>query len=487
MNRIGIVLLTGFLTLSCFNAQAEGGLFIFPHTDLNRPTGAPKAVSFGTLLEFIPPGVEELQEIPDALLHSHMAPNHPVRRLLDEGFATRAGEVASARLERLMELQDTAQDRESDDIFEARLDLGVAMYADGHPQRAVPLLKRGLERLRRQVDWFNPRWLGPLTALGLAQQQLEQHEDANRTLARAQVLIQRHNGTHDARQLPLMLSRAQSLGALTETFDTEQLYRTHLKLVEANNSPHSTERLAAVHMLSEWLAGTGQFKKAISAFNSLLEAQNDAPAIEKNVVVTQATLMALSQLYLLQGNLEVDRGLRLARRASQLVLDNPNAFEPLQQVQAHLFAGDWLTLFGRRRAAAAEYSLAWSAAGRSPGAADIKRSLAQPSMIFEGPEVPLSEMGYQWTHQHAYANFHMSIRSDGRPAQVRLTNTNMHGTTIRRAQQLMRQARFRPAIVDGKPVLVENLQYNRIYDTAPFDGFTGNELKGLLARNLNPR
>ncbi|MFK7956258.1 MAG: energy transducer TonB [Lysobacterales bacterium] len=487
MNRPTSLVIIVLLSLICGAVRSESGMFVFPHIDLNQTTHSPRALSFGTLLEPTPPGVDALREIPSALLYSHMDADNAVRSLLQEGFSTSAVQHAKQQLATLEQSGPDGPEPLNVQLFHLRLTLGVALYVDGQPEQALPLLKQGVEGLRRQEDWFGKQWLGPLIALGLTEQSLGRHRDANRSLSRAQLLIQRHYGARDPRQLPLLLARADATDAEDETFDTGQLYRTHLKIVRQDHSPHSTQQLASVHLLSEWLVDNGQFKQAISEFNQLLDAQQAVAAAHRQPAVELATLTALSQIYLRQGNLETDRGLRLARRASQMVMEQPAAFEPLRQSQIHAFTADWLTLFGRRKEAARFYALAWKAAGNSPNGAYLQRQMATPQMIFDGPEVPLVEMGYQWANDHAFANFRMSIRADGRPARVYLTDTNMHGTTIRLAQQLMRKARFRPAIVDGKPVSVDHWQHNRIYNTEPFEGFGTASIGGLQTAELSTR
>ncbi len=487
MGQFIVYILLVLLALTCDSAKSDGGMFIFPHIDRDQVTDSPSALSFGTLLEMTPPGVEALSEIPTVLLFSHMSEENPVRRRLEEGFSTNAVQLATKQLNELNANKTNQPGPLRGQILRTRLDLGVALYVDGQPEQALPQLKQGLEGLRRQQEWFGKQWLGPLIAQGFCEQLLGKHGDADRSLARAQLLIQRHYGARDPRQLPLLLARAHSMAAKEETFDTGQLYRTHLKIVRQNNSAHSTQQLAAVHLLTEWLVDNGQFKKAISEFNQLLDAQQAADDAQRQPAVELATLTALSQIYLRQGDLDVDRGLRLARRASQLVMDQPSAFEPLRQSQAHSFTGDWLTLFGRRKEAAKFYALAWEAAGNSPNGAQLQQQMSTPQMIFDGPEVPLSDMGYQWSNQHAFANFRMSIRADGRPAHVHLTSTNMHRTTVRLAQQLMRKARFRPAIVDGQPVAVDQLQHNRIYNTQPYEGFGTTNIGGMPAADLSSR
>ncbi|MEM1090846.1 MAG: hypothetical protein AAF736_10525 [Pseudomonadota bacterium] len=495
MHRLGspVMALAALLAMALAGnpptATAEAPMFQFPHLDRERRIAPPDALSFGTLLDSTPEGLESLHEIPDSLLYDALRPDDPLRDLVLAGSFSQAITLAQRRVEML---EGEAQ-REA--IARARVDWGLALHFGGQHGPATQQLERGLSVARPGEKWFDERWVGALLALGLSQQTLGRHNEADRSLIRAQNLIQRHYGATDGRQLPLLLARAQSLAAQEEDFSTEQLYRTHLKLIKKDTSALSSRRVAAVHLLAEWLVEQGRFKHAISAFNQLLEDQQLADPSDESREAAQARVAAmtgLSQVFLRSGSAEVDRGLTLAQEAANLVDQNPAAFEPAEAAAAHLFAGDWLTLFSRRRLAAEQYRLAWQRAAESPEAEALQAALGKPALIFDGPEIPLGLLGYQWANDHVFANFQLEVRADGRPARVHLTGSNLHATNIRRAQQLLRYARFRPALDDGEPVASDMIRHHRVYNTEPFTGFGqvqagGNVMSSSLQTSPVPR
>ncbi len=485
------VLLASALAGSSFapGAAAEAPMFQFPHLDLQLPTAPPDALSFGTLLESTPQGLESLHEIPDSLLFETLRTDDPLTAMVQAGSFSAAISLARSRLDAL----DPEAEREA--LARARIELGMALHFGGQHGAATQELERGLSVARPGEGWFDERWVGALLAMGLSQQTLGRHDQADRSLIRAQNLIQRHHGATDGRQLPLLLARARSLDAQEEDFGTEQLYRTHLKLIKKDSSALSSRRVAAVHLLAEWLVDRGRFKHAISALNSLLEEQQLTATSADNREAAQARVAAmtsLSQVFLRSGGLEVDRGLTLAQEAAAIVDQNLAAFEPAEAAAAHLFAGDWLTLFGRRRQAAEQYQLAWQRAAESPEAEALHAELREPALIFDGPEIPLRLLGYQWANDHVFANFELEVRADGRPARVHHTGSNLHATNIRFAQRLLRKARFRPALENGEPVASATIRHHRVYNTEPLTGFGqvqagGNVLSSGLATSPGVR
>ncbi|MEM9533630.1 MAG: hypothetical protein AAGA23_22095 [Pseudomonadota bacterium] len=439
-----------------------GGLFQFPHQDLTRPLAPITDLNFGTLLAPAPGDPESGAYLPFELIIAALTDQDPVKGLLAAGHYTQAvaeAERRLARAERFEAFHHTIEER--------RLALGVARYLDGQFGPATTALETALVRLTPDAP-FAARLTGARAALGLAQQALGRLEEADRNLTRAQHLTHRQHGAENLRQLPLLIARARGQEALDETWAAGQLYRTHLKLVSAHEPADSPRLLAAVQLLADFLVANGQFRDATSLFNQVRKAQNELG--EPNLAAVAATKMSQAQVFLLQGSLEVDRGLRLASEAAQLVREHSDRFSLDEQMHVLLTAGDWLTLFGRRGDAARNYLDAWQRA-KDAGAEHHLRDLASPAMIFSGPDLLPSTMGYHWVDRHAYATFDLDIRPDGRPARVRLKETNLHATNIRDAESLLRLARFRPAIVDGEIRRFRSLRYSRVYDTTPPEGF----------------
>ncbi|MEM9184407.1 MAG: hypothetical protein AAGB27_14730, partial [Pseudomonadota bacterium] len=131
MHRLGspVMALAALLAMALAGspptATAEAPMFQFPHLDRERRIAPPDALSFGTLLDSTPEGLESLHEIPDSLLYDALRPDDPLRDLVLAGSFSQAITLAQRRVEML---EGEAQ-REA--IARARVDWGLALHFGG--------------------------------------------------------------------------------------------------------------------------------------------------------------------------------------------------------------------------------------------------------------------------------------------------------------------------------------------------------------------
>lgn len=435
-------------------ALADSPVFVFPHLDADQPWYPVKPTSFGTLTDtsaFDPmeAGVTALS----------------ARRWLAPGGAV-AGAVSRsdpAALREALEAQTASPGGLS--RADTLLALGITLTENGESAESLAPLREFISITRHLHSPFSSTLTAAYIALGTSLQHLGEHRLADEALAQAQGIVLRHQGTRSEWILPVLLARSESWRYRDEPWESEQLLRTYLKLVHHNQTRDSAEAAEATILVGEALTDRGHFRDALTLYRQQLEVLADDNG--QDTPLMAGVLTAMARTYLLEGSAEVDRGRTLSVRAAGLLERFPGEFSVDDRVRAQLAAGDWLTLFGQPRLAARYYERAWRLSRQSPDATRWLATLSRPELIFAGPDVTLDMLGLHWAERMAYARFSFIVRPDGKPAKVRLVQSNLHATRYSTARQMMRKARFRPAIVQGRPVPHTYARFDRIYDTRP--------------------
>ena len=84
-----------------------------------------------------------------------------------------------------------------------------------------------------------------------------------------------------------------------------------------------------------------------------------------------------------------------------------------------------------------------------------------------GATLSVDFLGYGRVGDEVYYDFEFTIAPDGRPSDIDIIGTNLHGQTRSAALQAFRYARFRPRIVDGSAVETPGYKVRRVYPTPP--------------------
>ncbi|MEM9304362.1 MAG: tetratricopeptide repeat protein [Pseudomonadota bacterium] len=441
----------------------------FPHLDYSAhlERGLPGPESFGTLVD--PPREAEPMAVPpgDRSDRTITPGMDAVIVRYDEALAERRYLDAIGLAEQLLEQIETDLGRDHVEYSHALSDLGAAHHHAGSPQAAIEPLRASIRGISAAEGIYSPNLVGPQAYLGAALQALGEHRDALDELTRAQHLTHRHDGALNLDQLKIVHAKAASLEATGEFWETEQLLRLVLRVNEHHYGATALESLPARWQLAEWLTHYQRYQPALSVYGDairLLESKGETAG----PAMLQA-MRGMAQTYLLQQSVDVDRGLTLTREIAAMIEAAPDRFDLPTRIQAQLELGDWLILFDREDEAWEAYERAWALA-RDDNSQDWTAFLAEPRLIYAGPNLTVDFMGYQVIGTEVYNDFAFRVRPDGRPSHVKVLDSNLSVLTRRRSIAFLRDARFRPALASGAPVSTREHRLRRYYPTpAPDD------------------
>lgn len=458
-----------FFALVWTMTPAPAAAMVFPHIDYSPHLehGRPGVESFGTLVDAprsaIPQASPEEQGYPRSSDAQVVMASQHYEALLDQG----AWQEAVAAAEALLATVAARLGRQHVEYAYALSDLGAAHFHNAQFSRAIAPLEQSIKRIREQDGVHSAVLIGPLAYLGLALKATEQYDRALDELSRAQALVHRHYGAMSLRQLKLVYAKAEILEAQEEFWESEQMLRLGLRIQRHEHGADALEAMPALYYLAEWLTEVGRYRPALTLYREARLALQDESGADTPLAVP--ALRGMAATFLLQQDVDVDRGLSLHRRIAAITEEHADAFTLAERAEAQLDLGDWLILFEREEEAWAAYERAWELAA-GDDSRDWESYLAEPRLIYAGPNLTVDFMGYQVIGKEVWYDFDFRLRPDGRPSHVKILDShNLSKLTRTRAIGFLRKGRFRPAIVDGTPQ-PSRFQIRRHYPTlAPDD------------------
>ena len=360
----------------------------------------------------------------------------------------------------------------------------------------------------------------PAIGLGLNLQQQNQHADAITALKRALHVNRINRGLHDLDHVPIIDLIAHSHMTLGDWAGAEQqqmlrfwIHQREVETAEAL-SPAALDAYAdaAIHF-SNWQAqsyarNTGRFPlvKLRHAQAALADARqryvqqsrtvdphyfallNTIAVNNYNIVIylSNNEVDAVSGSaagdqdisdYLLRQNVIVD-SFRSGSAALREVIDLTNTSDPsVQHAQAILNYADWQLLFNRPQTAGKEYARAFDAFKRAGvDKTELNKRFAEPERITafrlqpgfnEKAGVPAPDTNNQKPEDAPYV---LAVFDVNRHGQVR--NLDIEKSWPENDKRLRRAARsrlvaskFRPALIDGKPVVRKDVKIRYLFSS----------------------
>ena len=262
--------------------------------------------------------------------------------------------------------------------------------------------------------------------------------------SRAQHITHRLWGAHNKEQIRITYAKADSIQALGDLWQAEQLQRHAYKLHRINYGETSAQAIEASARFGTWLRSIGEYHGSLSHFHdSLIEVQGKGPDLPQSFPL----LHGMAHAY--RGGYRGKYARSMHKRIIELMAANPNRFSADDRIEAHLEYGDWLMQRFYERPAVKQYEAAWQLANNSRTTRSRwLENLATPELIRYGGMAPHDIDG-----ANRYVTFSFDLTADGRARRVEITE---HDASPRERSQALREfpktIRYRPAIVDGQAV-----------------------------------
>ena len=355
--------------------------------------------------------------------------------------------------------------------------LGAALLRAGRSAEAATYFERSIAVYQNQLGVFAAESVDPLMGLGLVQQDLGEHDGALRTFQRAQHLTHRDKGVNNLQQISIIQARSQSYMAQDKWTEAENLQLLSAKLYRRNYGTGNAETIPAMHRLARWYHDIMDYRQARIIYRQTVEMIKDSGGGESPAMIP--ALKGIAGAYLEERSPDMNKGLRAHEKIVEIA-DNYPGYDIEDRILAHLELGDWYVLLNTEDKAWEQYRIGWELSVEQEQ--DLTRDWAEifdrPHLIYPGSSLSVDFMGYGVVGKEVYYDFQFTIGRDGKPKDINVLGSNLHGQTRVAALHAFRYARFRPRMVDGATVATANYKVRRVYPTFPPDDYATVRLGG---------
>lgn len=371
-------------------------------------------------------------------------------------------EIQAARA-RLLEIEQS-EGAESPSIIQALEALAVAEIEARDFNEAEASIKRAIEVIERNFGLYSQRLADPLALLGELYIGLGRLDDAVEAYRRAQHVAHRADGVYTLDQLDY-LEKISSVFIEKRKFAEADRHKNFSFFVsEQNYGPDSPALVPAMMKLGGWLRQVGKTREARKLFERAAAILEDAYGPNDPSLIEP--LLALGSTTRKRGQYRKQREAALQRMIN--IVENSNA-DAADKAESWAKLGDFYILVDDSRRAAEAYSSGWEVLQSAETLPIEERAiLGEPKLLHFQRRVYLmantpraTVEGYDRSMEEfpLELEFEVGVGVDGRVTAVRAVDLNATNATRRQLRRYVREARFRPAVVDGKPVPVDNFRF----------------------------
>lgn len=384
-----------------------------------------------------------------------------LRDRLDHGEYSEAVPVAV----RLVELT-------AEEFGEQSSETAVAISNLAESQRRARLYEDAEQNFLAAVDLF--RQIGgefsesvitPLVGLGVTYQSMNLHPEAVTALEEARTVSRRIHGLLGEQQVDILNHIANSMVSMEMYQEANSQRLSGLRIMERIHGESSLEILPELYDHAMWLRDGYRFDRERDYYGR-------AMTIIRNLEGNGSPLMAqpLRQI----GNsfrvqkLPEGRGVGSLKRALEILESQPEP-DALQIARVLRDIGDWNVAFSKIGPTGDEYRRAWSLLNEIENGEEMQRRwFLEPEYVLR--EYP-STRGLARAGEPDALPGHVLVTFDvlpsGRTQNIRILESVPPGLKDDTSARSIARSRFRPRVIDGEPVLAEDVARDFTYYYTP--------------------
>ncbi|MFK7956797.1 MAG: hypothetical protein AB8B96_11960 [Lysobacterales bacterium] len=294
--------------------------------------------------------------------------------------------------------------------------------------------------------------------LATAQAQSKNYDAAADATSRAQQVLHLNSGADTSLQLPLMYRKAAYLAWDGKHWLAEQQLRGALRIAEKAFGSTSDQAVEANQRLANHLLSTLAFEHAWTVYrNALKSAETQDGEYHPNAVSLMVG-QAHAHLYARFAT----RAFRYFRTALATMALHPEHYSARDRVEMHHHFGQILMALHQENPAIKQFQSAWQLAN--------DHQLTDWLDRFAEAELIPSDRFRIARNDEPGSTLSLTYRlsDNGRPRRVKPDNTIEDFKVARYAQNLLRNARFRPPIIDGEPVAIRDQEISIVLQQVSF-------------------
>ena len=356
-------------------------------------------------------------------------------------------------------------------LFEPLVNLAAAQQRANQPESSVSNYERAIELVETESGIFDMRLIEPLQEVGNTYRATARGEDALDTLRRAQHLTHRKDGVMTIEQEEILdgITEAYLAMGMYEEANMEQILS--LRTYEHTFGKDDARIIPAIHKLARFEMRIGQYRYARELYERslyLMEQNyedNDIRMLEplEGIALTRRSPYrgvrrlgdpgpGVSQARLL--NAHRSQGTRALERSLEIV-DSRDDVDTEDRAEALLNLADWKIEGSDPVEAAHLYKRAWDTLIQGGQSLEsVQQSFSKPRQLaYSPPNLPIEgESGRYVNYDGKFIEIEFTVMSNGGVRHITIVDSNSPVVMHRKMRDAMKNARYRPVLVDGLPV-----------------------------------
>lgn len=360
--------------------------------------------------------------------------------------------------------------------------LGYTLAAEGKHAQAVPYMDRALLVSRRSAGLFDISQQGLLRQLTTSLTALGQPADAERHMLYLLRVGEHAYGADDPQMAPLHCLVGEWYTQLGHIDVARQSFRTALDIVERKLGRNSLAIVEPLRALAEsyprevLLSQYGIVTRQERLPSNVDGTGGDSEPLNPRYLSSDGERALLRAIKVLDANLDanppdanrkLDAGKSEADRSDANRPDEDRTGTRHTLVETLLQTGDWFLMKQQPAKALPYYERADAMIGKEHAGPGIPNESAlgfpvqiyypTPSLATRNLQRPPTEV------EERFVQVEFTARQDGSIADERVTDHDATDRQISQTLEAIRDARYRPKFVDGKPVDTPMVSYRQVF------------------------
>ena len=359
-------------------------------------------------------------------------------------------DAALALRERLLELAAEQFGAESSGVAEAHLKIADLHRQNGEFQRAGEEILLAIDVFMDVSGPLSAELIKPFLELGETYVEAGDFRSGISAYSEARTIGRRNFGLLNADQLEIIDAMTDAAERLGQPTEAQQLQLEALTLVERNFSEYSLEAIEARYKYAEWLRRHGLLDDERRIYYQIERAIRDEYENDPLMRIRLLRERARSFRFVDRGD---GNGVGLGALNDALeILDEMPDPPPLLHAEVLVDIGDWQVEFARTRPIGDEYLRAWALLGEIEGGEELRREWFDGLVQIEMAALSRRDLTTDPDAPEGHVIVYFTVDPAGRTQEIVITDSEPPGFKDGAVQRLIREARFRPRIVDGELV-----------------------------------
>ena len=325
-------------------------------------------------------------------------------------------------------------------------------------EKAKQNYDRSIELIEEHEGQYSATLLEPLLGRSRILTANGDHANAVEELNRANHIIHRRDGVLSLAQIEVLDWKTENFMQMGEMDEADREQDFAYRLTRRKYGAGSMEMVSSLYKIADWYAKTDRYPTSVKIYKRALGILERELGEDSLALVEPLKAIAQSRRSQVQLRSE---GARVLRRALD-ILENDDAADPNELIATYIDLGDMYTLINADNKALHYYKRAWDEIHKYDNANEVINAIFSEPVELHFPNLVLADDYRRRGRYEGYYIAQFSIGADGRAEDVRIVDSkNTDAAAHRLARNLIYRARFRPRMVEGEPMITEDVVTRR--------------------------